>query len=250
LQYVTDLNVAEEVMQYSLTSLTSNLNVELRFRDNHFSLYQLDMIQSSPIFTEPQPDDVLQAAKGMLERYKAYSGDAYLNQMISLINDVKVLGGSTASVTQGNMTLQITVSGATTDFTWMYTTNGIDYQAKGLAMTFQNNILTTMSDGYFLFTIGSTSLAVSQDQAVTIAKNYVKTLTWDFNGTKVTGFNVLDTPVSVQLVPHPRGNSVALIPYWYVELGLDKVYPGGVDVVTVGIYADNGQISSVQMLSA
>ena len=82
-----------------------------------------------------------------------------------------------------------------------------------------------------------------------MAKNYVSTLTWNFNGTKYTGFSVLDNPVSVQMVPHPRGNSVALIPYWYVILGLDRVYPGAVNEVTVGIFADNGQIDGVQMLS-
>ena len=52
---------------------------------------------------------------------------------------------SNMNVTQGNMKLQITVSGDTDTFLWMYTQNGIDYQAKGLQMTFQNNVLTLMS---------------------------------------------------------------------------------------------------------
>ena len=44
-------------------------------------------------------------------------------------------------------------------------------------MTFQNNVLTLMSDGYFLFTVGSTDMAVSQQKAIDTAENYVKTLT-------------------------------------------------------------------------
>ncbi len=248
LQYNAELNAAEELLTYSLTNGPYTFNVDLRFRNNHFSRYQLDMGESSPVFAETQPLDVVQAAKGVLERYQAYSGDAYLSQMLDLIDAVNTTGPT--AVTQGNMTLQITVSGGTTQFMWMYTQNGIDYQAKGVMMTFQNNILVTMTDGYFLFTVGSTKLTVSQEQAVTMAKEYVQTLTWNFNGTKYTGFPVLDNPVSVQLVPHPRGNSVALIPYWYVMLGLDRVYPGAVNEVTVGIFADNGQIDGVQMLSA
>jgi hypothetical protein len=247
LQYNTQFNAAEELLTYSLTNGPYTFNVDLRFRNNHFSRYQLEMGESSPVFTETQPDDVVQAAKGVLERYQAFSGDSYLSQMVDLINAVNTTDPT--SVTQGNMTLQITVSGGSTEFLWMYTQNGIDYQAKGLMMTFQNNILVTMTDGYFLFTVGNTKLTISQEQAVAMAKNYVSTLTWNFNGTKYTGFAVLDNPVSMQLVPHPRGNSVALVPYWYIILGLDRVYPGAVNEVTVGIFADNGQIDGVQMLS-
>jgi len=115
------------------------------------------------------------------------------------------------SVTQGNMKLQITLSGDTVEFLWMYTDKGVDFNAKSLRMTFQNNILTAMTDGYFLFTIANTNLSISQDQAISIAKNYAKTLTWNIDGKQVSGFNTLDPSVSVQFVPHPRGNSVALV---------------------------------------
>jgi hypothetical protein len=60
---------------------------------------------------------------------------------------------------------------------------------------------------------------------------------------------VQDQPISVQLVPHTRGNTVALIPYWYIELALTKTYAGGLNVVTVGIYTDTNQVGDVQMLS-
>ena len=78
----------------------------------------------------------------------------------------------------------------------------------------------------------------------------MKTLSWTIEGQRVSGFVVLDQPLSVQLAPHTRGDSVALIPYWYVELGLNQIYGGGINEVAVGIYADTGQVSDVQMLSA
>ena len=249
MQWRTDFGgVAEEVMQYSLTSSISNLNVNFRFRNNHFSRYELDMVESSPIFTQFQPNDVLQNAKFILARYKTYSGDAYLTNMSNLLATVNKVNNTV--VTQGNMKLQITVSGGGVVFFWMYTEDGIDYQAKGLQMTFQDNVLTTMTDGYFLFTVGNTDLATSREQAVNIAKSYVETLTWTIEGKQVSGFSVVDPPLSVQLVPHTRGNSVELIPYWYVEMSLDKIYAGGINEVTIGIYADTGQVADVQMLSA
>ena len=247
LQYRTDFSVAEELIKYSLVSGISNLDVNLRFRNSHFSRYQLEMIDSSQVYTQKQPNGILQIAKASLEGYKVYSGDEYLDEMYSLL--AKVNTTESTSITEGNMKLQIINSADTTQFEWMYTEKGIDYQAKGLRMTFQNNILTTMTDGYFLFTVGSTNMAISQDQAVVAAKNYVKTLTWNIDGKVVSGFSALDSPVSVQFLAHPKGNSVALIPYWSVVLRLDKVYLGGLNEVSLGIYADNGQVSDIQMLN-
>jgi hypothetical protein len=254
MQWRTDFGgVAEEVMQYSLTSDTSNLNVNFRFRDNHFSRYELDLIESSPIFTQLQPNDILQNAKYTLARYEAFSGDSYLTNMTNLLNAISKLDNT--EITQGNIKLQVIVSPGTVVFFWIYTENGIDFQTKGLTMTFQNNVLTTMSDGYFLFTLGSTNLgsndiSTSKQLAIDTAKNYVRTLKWTIEGQEVTGFQVQDQPISVQLVPHTRGNSVALIPYWYIELALTKTYAGGLNVVTVGIYADTSQVGDVQMLSS
>ncbi len=248
LEYRTDFGVTEENLKYSLTSPASNLDIDLRFRANHLSLYTLKMIESSPIFSQPQPNDLLQIAQQSLNRYRTYSGDDYLNQMSALLSTVSKV--ENLELTQGNIKLQILMSSNNAvQFTWMYTQDGVDFSAKSLRMTFQNNILTEISDGYFLFTVANAKMSINHDQAFTIAKNYAKTYTWDYQGQKITGFSTLDTPVSVQFVPHPRGNSVALVPYWYIILQLDKVYAGGINEITVGIYADNGEVDEVQMLS-
>ena len=88
MEYRTDFGVTEEVLKYSLTSSQSNLDVDFRFRDNHFSRYQLTLIESSPIFTQPQPGNILEIAKGTLDSYKAYSGDTYLDEMSNLLSQV------------------------------------------------------------------------------------------------------------------------------------------------------------------
>lgn len=238
--------VSEENLQYSLASSTSNINLDFRFRDGHFSMYQLVLTETSPIFAQAQPDSVIQNAKEILSRYYAYSGDSYLTSMSSLLATIDDLNNTI--VTQGNMALQVVVSGGTVNFNWMYTEDGIYYQAKGLQMTFQDNVLTTMQDGYFLFTVGSTSLATSEQSAINIAENYVKTMTYSLEGEQFSGFNVSNV-TSVQLVPHPRGDSVALIPYWYIEMSLTHIYEGGYNVAAIGIYADTGQVADVQLLS-
>ncbi len=249
LEHRIDLNCSEEVIKYSLTSSLSNLDVDFRFRNNHLSRYQLTMIESAPIFVRTQPNNILQIAKDTLNRYHAYSGDQYLVDMGNLLSSIN--STQNLEITQGNLKLQITRTAdtKTVEFMWMYTENSVDFSAKSLRLTFVNNILTELSDGYFLFTVANTNIAINQAYAINIARNYAKTLTWNFNGTQVSGFTTLEQPDSIQFVPHPRGNSVALVPYWYIILHLDKVYAGGINQVTVGIYADTGEIADVQMLS-
>ncbi len=245
--YRTDFGgIPEQNIQYSLNSNASTLTASFRFRDGHFSRYALDFGESAPIFAQTQNIDVLQQAKNILSRYQAYSKDSYLTNMTNLINAVNATNNEPV---QGNMKLQMTVSGNTFTFMWMYTQDGVDFQAKGLDMVFQNNILTTMTDGYYLFTIGTTDLATSRQQAITIAQNYVSTLTWNIGGQLVSHFSVTGQPFSVQLVPHNRGDSLALIPYWYIEMSLTATYAGGINEVTVGIYADTGKVVDVQMLA-
>ncbi|MCL2172472.1 MAG: winged helix-turn-helix domain-containing protein [Candidatus Bathyarchaeota archaeon] len=246
LQWRTDFGgVSEEEATFSLTSKTSNLNTLLRFRNGHFSRYELVMIESYPISTINEPNNFLINAHSILSNYKTYSGDAYLTDMLNLLGKVE----STKSITviDDNMKLCVTISGATAELLWMYTESDIDYQTKGLQMTFQNNVLITMTDGYFLFQKGGSNISVSQEKAVTIAENYVKTLTQNIEGKQVSGFKTQRPPVSVQMVPHARDNSVNLYPYWYVELRLDMIYAGGINIVAVGIYADTGQVVDAQL---
>ncbi len=248
LEYRSDIGAAEEVIRYSLTSSTSNIDCYFRFRNNHFSRYQLNQIESEPIQTQNQPASLLENAKATLNRYKLYSGDNYLDDMAGLLEMISTSGNT--ELTQGNLKLKIVDDGAGSGtVTWVYTEKGIDYPSKGLEMVFENRVLVELTDGYFLFTIADTTLEITQEEAVTIAKDYAKTLTWTIDNQQITGFNVLDQPVSVQLAPHPRAGSTGLIPYWYVVLQLDKTYGEGINTLTVGVFADNGEVVDVQMLS-
>ena len=55
--------VVEEILKYSLTSRRSKIDIALRFRDSHFSLYEFSLLEGvppyDPVFTQPQPTDIL-----------------------------------------------------------------------------------------------------------------------------------------------------------------------------------------------
>jgi len=235
----------EEEAVYSLKNRNSNLNVMFRFRNNHFSRYELTMIESAPIFIQNEPNNLILNAHRILSSYKAYSGDEYITDMINLLNKVSTIQSTT--IIEGNMKLSIIILGTSADLFWMYTENGIDYQAKGLQMTFQYNILTSMTDSYYLFQKGNSTISITQEKAVEIAENYVKTMTYIIEGQQVSDFKTMSPPVSIQMVPHVRGGSVELYPYWYIEFRLDTIYAGGLNIVAVGLYADTGQVADAQL---
>ena len=238
----------EEILKYSLISSESQIDVVFRFRNNKLSRYQLSSFEGSPIYSQPQPSTIVEAAKNLLQRFRAYEDSAYLQEMSNMLAVVNETENT--EIVNGNMKLRISVSGAIGEIQWIYKENEIDFQTKALGFVFENRVLKELTDGWFLFTVGSTTVEISSSEAIGIAKDYVQTYKWTVDGTEVSNFKVLDDPVSSVLYPHVRDeNSLALVPYWYVTLYLDSVYPGDVDRIAVGLWADTGQVSHVRTLS-
>ncbi len=246
LEYRSDFAVAEEVLRYSFSGQAGNFIVDLRFRENHLSRYQIADTTNTPLLTQNTSEDSLETAKATLNRYSAYSGDAYLADMRNLLDQVHT--NNPATFTTGNLKLQITTYGSSTEYLWLYTQDGVDFSAKSLRMTFNSGVLVALTDGYFLFTIDNTDLNIDSTQAQTIAKTHIEEITWTINSTQISGFAVTNT-VSVEMIPHPRGNSVALVPYWYVILDLDQAVVGGFNRALVGVWADTGEVADLQLLN-
>jgi DNA-binding transcriptional ArsR family regulator len=247
-EYRSDLGgVIEEIIKYSLTSNESTVDVTLRFRNSHLSRYQLSVDEGSPIYVQPQPTDALAATRGILERYKSYAGDSYLEEMSNLLSSVNATNNN--QTTSNHTKLIISTSGDNVEVLLVYTENGVDFSPKSLSLSFENHVLKEIIDGWFLFSIGSTQVNISSEEAITIARDYVKNFTWTANGVEVSNFTVLEEPVSVLFHPTTRGENLALIPYWYVTLYLDKTYPDGVNQIGVGVWADTGEVAQVNTLS-
>ncbi|HMK95061.1 MAG TPA: winged helix-turn-helix domain-containing protein [Candidatus Limnocylindrales bacterium] len=250
-QVRTDLGgMVEEIMQYSLTNAQSQFDLTLRFRDGHFSLFQISQIEGYPsfplVYSTPQPTDIIQACQGLLKRYEAAFNYSYLGQVNDLIASANDL---TTNQALGNTNLQISSYNGVADITLMYTADGTNFQAKSLNLVYNNYGLTQFSDDWFLYSVGSTVVNITQAQAVQIALNAVKTYSYNMNGTRVSNFDVLSSPVSAELYPKPRANNLTLYPYWYVTLHLSKTYPGGVNEIGVGVWADTGQPTDIQAIS-
>jgi DNA-binding transcriptional ArsR family regulator len=242
--------VIEEVSKYRFVSEVSRIELSIRFRNNHFSDFQISQIEGLPNFppyyTGPQSTNILQAARSLVERYRNETGNSYLDDMIRLLASAN---DSSIEQTSGNTKLIVSSYGGNAKITLQYTAGGYDFATKSLSILSQNNIITELSDDWMLYNIGSTQVNATREQAIQIAKTAAEKYSWTANGTQVSSFKILDSPVSAEFYPHPRQEKMTLFPYWYVTLHLDKVYPGGVGVIAVGVWADTGEVANIEALS-
>jgi hypothetical protein len=231
----------EQVMTYSLTSSDSKLLVTLWFRNNHFYRYQMSTLEGAPNYLQPQPLNTVDSAKGLFGRLATYENTAYLANMGSILS---LVSSSTEAIEikEGNMKLTV-LQGEISRIGVMYTENGVDFSPKSLSLEFANGDLTKLTDGWYLFTVGSTNVNISADKAETLSRNALNGYSWSVNGTTVDNFTVLPDPL---VIFHPTTkNGLALYPQYTVTFHLDKVYPGGTNSLIVQVWADNGEIAQI-----
>ena len=242
--------VVEEILKYSLTSNGSKIDMVLRFRNNHFSLYEFSLLEGvppfDPIFTQPQSTDILEATRGIIDRYKSSTNYPYLEEMSILLASANETDNEQ---TLGNTKLRVTINGEDAEVLLLYTASGVDFTAKSLRLVFQKHILQELTDDWFFYEVGSTQVSVSKEQAIQIARNAAEDFEWNASGVQVSNFNVLNEPVSALFFPHSRTEPLILVPYWYITLYLDREYPGGVNSIAVGVWADTGEVANIQALS-
>jgi len=248
-EYRSDLGgIVEEIMKWSLTYEGSKVDVTFRFRDASLSRYSLQVIEGTPYYSELQPTRLIDAAKAILERYQQYSGASHLGPMISMLETVE--GDDNFERTSGNMKLIRSSGRSTIKLEFQYTTNNIDYQAKSVVLIFDNyGFLQSLSDNWPLYSVGSTQVNVSKEEAISIAMEYAKNCTWTVNGETISNFTLVEDLATADLWPHAREDPLALIPYWYVRIPLDREYPEQVNLIAVGLWADTGEFSICQPLS-
>ncbi len=244
LEHRSDLGgVAEENLRYSLIDSESQIDVILRFRNQKLSRYAC-LFEGSPVYSQPQPYTILDAAKGLMNRFNSFEDTSYLQDMRAMLDSIEETDN--AEIVEGNIKLTVSISGSNAEFLWQYTENGVDFSPKSVSLIYENGVLKELTDGYFLFTIETTQVAIAnEEEAIAIARNAVEDFTWTADGVVVSDFTILTEPVLTTFHPTLRTSGLALVPYWEVRFYLDKVYAGGVNRIDVGVWADTGEVRRI-----
>ena len=248
-EYRSDLGgIVEEIFKYTLTYEGNKVDVTLRFRNNTLSHYNLHVLEGTPLYSQLQPTNILDAAKGLLERYHQYSGASHLEAIKNTLETVNENGDFVTTV--GNVKLTISNEGKNMKIQFVHTSNNIDFQSKSVVLNFDNyGYLETLSDDWTIFNVGSTEVNVLKEEAINIAIEYANDFSWTVNGVEINNFTLIEDSISATLWPHAREDPLVLMPYWYITIFLDRDYPDRVNRFAVGLWADTGEVSIIQPLS-
>lgn len=244
-----------EIVEYTLESDGSELMIICRFSDEVFTGCSL-IVQSGSILSDRPSDNLIDSARGFLEKYQTFTGDD-LTEMINTLSNADAAKNMTT--TSGNIKLEIltqTIDPETVDtiFRWTYTVNGADYTAIGV--TFRNGDFYALRDDRSLYKIGNTDVKITKEQAIDLALKYVESYSYtgvtgsDENPTyvEISGFNITEEDITAELNTYVRESST-LYPYWSVQLPLKENYPGNVWALLVSIWADSGEAFLCQPLA-
>ena len=250
--------LAEEVVRYDLDGGNeSSLYITCRFREDMLYSCSLAVPRGSPIFAEPQPTNVLDAAKGFLERYQTYSGASYTQEMRNMLDTVDLT--KDATITSGNIKLTVLNQEVQnypaeavdrTLFEWTYTVNGVDAPQNVVRVTFEEGVFKSLVNDWDLYSIGSSEVNVSREEAINLARNAAEDYTLRIyleDGLTDVEFNLVDEPVRAELFMYPK-ETLTVYPFWRIELYFDKYYYSAYGI-QVGIWADTGEIESCKSLS-
>jgi hypothetical protein len=256
---ITTVGSPQDSVLFNLTSAESSLRARCSFvNDTLHEIYLSDYI-GSPSLNVPATNS-LEMVTGFLSRYQSYTNNTFYGGLSSMVNCIAL--NANATKTYGNVKLEYSVVGNQTeeDFVWTYVDNaGIPALSKNVILSYANGHLQGFLDNWQLYKIDGVPKLSSQD-ALAAASRVVQNfsyIAYNVNGANVTvsGFRIASIGnASLSYLNYYEqtarqairgGDSYTLYPSWYVPLGFDKIYPSNVTGLNVRVWADTGQISSV-----
>lgn len=248
----------QENVDYFLESSESRLRVSFTLVNKTLQKIYVSDCYGLPHMAQ-QAADVFEMADAFLSRYYAYSGAVYIQEMRNMLREIGI--NKNITKTSGNIRFEVFVSQIYTEFMWTYIFNGIQANSKSVSLGFEKGFLKHFADNWWLYKIGSTSINVDEKKAIEIAIKAAKNYSWKVyvdNDTwvEVTEFNIatIGKPTLSLLNYMSKekargGDPLTLYPEWLIPLGLDKIYPGGVTGINIGVWADTGEISYIGLIT-
>lgn len=247
----------QEDVKYTLESGESKLEVICTFVNE--KLHSINIYSNGLPHITQQATSTIEMAKDIINRYQTISGASYYGTLVSMLDNVEA--NKNVTKTFENVNLKVTDNANYTSYRWTYTVNGIEAPSKCVALKFEKGFLKYFIDNWSLYTIGSTDLNLSEEEAVRIAIDRTKNFSWnvimgsDNPPVTVTEFNVVgvsETKLNIGNYASKKdarsGEPLTLYPGWRVKLYFDKLYLGNVYGVDVGIWADTGEINDIRTL--
>jgi hypothetical protein len=199
--------------------------------------------------------DTVERAQDFLSSYQTYTGRPVFRELKSTLNNMDA--NKNLTKTFGDKVLQVSAYDDVTHFKWYYTANGaVAPYSKFISLGFNDGFLGSFIDNWDLHSVGSTSVNLSQEDAVAIALDTARAHSWtmqldednldpaNFNENRSVSWMSLVFDDSLNASKTRSEDVLELYPVWRVGLVLNKVY-GELYGLEVDIWADTGEVRSV-----
>ena len=252
------LGSSQKETDMQLTSAQSNLRVTCSYVKDTLKLVYLSDLEGGLSLKQPA-NSTVDMAKGLLERYENSSSTSIYGEFASMLNGIKV----NEDVTKYGENVKLAVSGSEQNrvsYTWTYVdSNGIPAEKKNVILIYEKGTFKAFFNNWPLYNILESKSNFSTEQATELAikasGNFSYPVTFD-NGTKMmaSGFSIAPESLgnakliyvnSVDQKLARGGDPFSMYLAWYVPLGFDRLYPGDVSGMTVILWADTGEVCSM-----
>jgi hypothetical protein len=248
--------VPQENVLYTLESNGNKIDVLYTFANGNVQIIHVLENEGTPNLTKTATStNAVELAKGFLSEYQTYTANPLFGELKSTLNNVDP--NKNLTKTSGNTALEVSAINDYTMFKWYYTSNGvISPYSKAIALGFKDGFLTAFVDNWQLYNVGSTTVNLSKEEAITIALNSTKTHAYSLNlsayafeAKNINESNVRWTSLifdgSLDANKTRSEDPLELYPVWRVGVALDKWY-GEFYGIQVDIWADTGEVRAVQ----
>ncbi len=252
------LGSSQKETDMQLTSAQSSMRVTCFYVKDTVKLVYLSDLEGGLSLKQPA-NSTVEMTKGLLERYQHYSGVSVYGEFASMLDGV-VPNKESIKYSEN---VKMEVSGSEQNrisYKWTYVdSNGVLAEKKNVILIFEGGVFKGFFNNWPLYTIVDSKLKVSAEQATELAikasGNFSYPVTYD-NGTKMTvsGFRIAPESLgeakliyvnSVDQEFARGGDPFRMYLAWYVPLGFDRFYPGDVSGMTVILWADTGEVCSM-----
>jgi hypothetical protein len=245
--------VPQTDIDYEFTTEGSTVKTLCTFANSHLQMLHVLENEGSPYVSKTAANPI-ELAENFLSNYEAYAEDSLYGELKSTLDNVDA--GKNATKTVGNIQLEVIANNGYTTFKWTYAVDGVVASSKFVSLGFNNSFLTCFVDNWQLYTIGSTSVNLSEKEAIAIALDAAKTHSWsleldddaleteNFNESNVCWTNLIFDG-SLYADTTRSEDSLMLYPVWRVGIALNKWY-GQLYGITVDIWADTKEVRIVE----
>jgi hypothetical protein len=244
-----------------LASAEGSLRVTCSYVKDTLKLVYLSDLEGELSLRQPV-NNTVDMAKGLLERYQTYSDASVYGKFASMLTDSEL----NVDKTKYAEDVKLEVSGSDPNrvsYMWTYVdSNGVLAEKKNVILIYEKGAFKGFFNNWPLYTIAETTSKFSAEQATELAieasRNFSYPVTFD-NGTEmmVSGFSIAPESLgeakliyvnSVEQEFARGGDPDRLYLAWYVPLGFDRFYPGDVSGMTVILWADTGEVCSMDRI--